>query len=195
MSKILLCGDGMVGKTSLSKQFAGLGVSGRYLMTIGADMLIQNKKYTLNGEEYTVRFFMWDLAGQQRFSIVRPRYYQGGHAAFLVYDITNRSSFDNIYKWIEEIKTHNSAFPIPLILVANKIDLKSKVNDSISTSEGLEFADKLSKLYDLDKENRISYIETSALTGENVNEAFEHIGKQFIRLALKQQALANANEY
>ena len=88
ISKVVFCGDGIVGKTTLTKQFVGLSTSGKYLMTIGADLLIKHKTVKIGEEIHSVRFFLWDLAGQQAFKNVRPRYYHGSHAAFFVYDIT-----------------------------------------------------------------------------------------------------------
>ncbi|MHA2364170.1 MAG: GTP-binding protein [Candidatus Hodarchaeales archaeon] len=182
--KILLCGDGAVGKTSLRKKYIGLSIGTQYLMTIGADLSIKTENLVYNDQNYTLKCFLWDLAGQPNFKIVRPRYYSGGHAAFVVYDITNKNSFNHVKNWISEIKQHNRAFPIPIILVANKIDLRDQSKDPVSPEKGKEYAEKLSKsIYDGKWD--VPFIETSALTGENVNLAFEKLGKSFIESALK----------
>ena len=181
ISKILLCGDGFVGKTSLRKSFMGFKFNSQYLMTIGAELSIISKKFEIDKDrKHLIKFFLWDLAGQPNFSTVRPRYYEGGNAAVLVYDITNRDSFNNIENWILEIKAHNSNFPLPLILVANKIDLVDKVDEFIPTSEGKELAEELSVKF-LSNELKIQFIETSALTGVNVDSAFESLGKEFLQ--------------
>ncbi|MHA2362592.1 MAG: Rab family GTPase [Candidatus Hodarchaeales archaeon] len=181
MGKILLCGDGAVGKTSLRNKFLGIGFKSRYLATIGADISIKMQKVIFDNKEYSIKFYIWDLAGQPNYSIIRPHYYQGGHAALLVYDITNRSTFDSLNNWINEIKKSNTFFPIPMILVANKIDLKDQVDDSISSSEGKNLATTLTLKHDLTNYN-ISFIETSAKTGENVEFTFEELGKQLVKI-------------
>lgn len=190
VSKILLCGDGLVGKTSLRKSFAGFKFNSQYLMTIGAELSIINKKIEIDETtNHLVKFFIWDLAGQPNFSSVRPRYYEGGNAAVLVYDITNRDSFNHIKNWIDEISTNNSDFPIPLILVGNKIDLVDKSDgDFIYTSEGKELAENLSEEY-LNNDMNIQFIETSALTGINVDSAFVNLGKKFIQIMNNRSSL------
>lgn len=179
VSKVVFCGDGMVGKSILSKQFVGLNTSGRYLMTIGADLLIKHTTVKIGEEIHSVRFFLWDLAGQQAFRNVRPHYYRGSQAAFFVYDITNRTSFENIDNWVKEVQTHNKLFPIPMILVANKIDLKGKVDNWITRAEGIELLKILTEKY-FKSQSITIFMETSALTGENVDMTFDVLAKLFI---------------
>ena len=176
IAKILFCGDGKVGKTSLRKNYMGEKFSSKYMITIGADLSIKEIKIKVNSTDYNLKFFLWDLAGQPAFNIVRPRYYQGGSAALLVYDISNRNSFDNIQNWINELITHNREFPIPLVLIANKSDLKDKINNPVSTSDGQSLAKNYSEQFD----QEVFFLETSALTGENVRLIFENLGKVII---------------
>lgn len=184
VSKILICGDGAVGKTSLRRNFAGFNFNSTYMHTIGAELSIVTKEIKFDDNDFqinSIKYFVWDLAGQPTFSSVRPRYYQGGDAVFLVYDITSRESFQNIKNWIQEIKTYNSNYPIPMILVANKIDLKDEVDYYITTSEGIDFVQELTEIKSKNEIIDALYIETSALTGENVNAAFEEIGKLLVQ--------------
>jgi small GTP-binding protein len=114
-----------------------------------------------------VRFIIWDLAGQSQFQRVRKSYLANAEAGILVYDVTNRNSFENIENWYNEIK---KASPnIALILVGNKIDLKE--DREVKTQDGTELADKLG----------LSYIETSAKTGENINDAFKMLALLMIK--------------
>lgn len=185
VSKVLLCGDGYVGKTSLRKSFMGLKLNSKYISTVGAELSVITKKIEVGNKTYSTKFIIWDLAGQPLFSTVRPRYYEGANVAFLVYDVTNRESFENIENWIIEIKTHNTYFPISLVLVANKIDLITENNPFVSTQEGLDLARLITKKYLKNEEYmNVLYLETSALTGENVNLAFKELAAKFIELSI-----------
>ena len=98
--KIVLCGDGSVGKTALRVRYMGLGFMPTYLMTIGADFSMRN--VTIATGEYAGKKTLcqiWDLAGQQSFSGVRALYYHGAHGALLVYDCTRPSTFESILGW------------------------------------------------------------------------------------------------
>jgi len=159
--KTIIIGDLMVGKTTLVQKFATGKFRKDYIPTLGIS--ITEKVYSLLGDEKTqVNFMIWDLAGQKFFKRARTVYIKGAQAAFLVYDCTNRETFEDIPEWYTEVV--NDTVNIPIVLVANKIDLKQQ--RVISTEEGQALAKKL----------RCYYIETSALTGENVNEAFQLLG-------------------
>ena len=159
-------GEGGVGKTSLRKRYLGEGFKSNYMATIGADFGI----HRLN-EEGTEIVQIWDLAGQQRFSVVREMYYLGTKAAVLAYDITRADTFYTIPNWIEELlKNVNRDDPIPMALVANKVDLRDQDDGSfISKEQGIQYAADLSAWVKMD----VPYIETSAKTGLNVNKMFE----------------------
>lgn len=176
LAKVMFCGDGTVGKTSIRRKYLGLDIGTNYLMTIGTDLSIVRIACSLNGTKYIVKTYLQDLAGQPNFEIVRKTYYRGSHAAFLVYDITNRQSFVNIERWANEIKTNNQLFPIPMVLVANKVDLRNRLSAEypvVSSFEGQELAKIFSYTYYQDTKWDVPYIETSALTGENIQEAFQ----------------------
>ncbi|HUW90776.1 MAG TPA: GTP-binding protein [Candidatus Nanopelagicaceae bacterium] len=170
--KLILGGDGAVGKTSMVHRYVENEFATDYKSTIGTS--IMKKECTFKELESIVRFVIWDLAGQAQFKRVRQSYLANAEAGILVYDVTNRSSFENIDKnWYIEIK---KASPnIALILVGNKIDLESE--RVVSRDEGEALAQKLT----------LTYIETSAKTGENINDAFKMLALQIINRFIETQ--------
>ena len=164
--KLILGGDGAVGKTSMVHRYVENEFATDYKSTIGTS--IMKKECTFKELESTVRFIIWDLAGQAQFKRVRQSYLANAEAGILVYDVTNRSSFENIDKnWYREIK--KASPDIVLILVGNKIDLESK--RVVSRDEGEALAHNLT----------LTYVETSAKTGENIDDAFKMLALQIIK--------------
>ena len=160
--KIVMLGDGAVGKTAMTTRFTQNFFDADYKRTIGSDFAI--KRLTIDDIDAQVTLQVWDLAGQPRFESVRQGFYRGARGGLMVYDVTRRRTFLNIENWKEEAFT-NLQKEVPLVLVANKVDLEdSRV---ISTNEGEEYA----------KENNFIYVESSALTGENVEEAYVNLCK------------------
>ena len=116
--KVLLLGDSSVGKTCFLKRYTDDTFQDAYLSTIGFDFKF--KSITLNnGKE--VRVQLWDTAGQERFRTIAKSYYKGAHGIILMYDVTNRKTYDNIKKWLNQIRDETGN-RISIILVANKID-------------------------------------------------------------------------
>lgn len=135
------------------------------MATIGADFAI--KKLNDQGSDIIQ---IWDLAGQQRFSLVREAYYLGTKGAILTYDITRPDTFYSIPDWIAELMSNiRTDAPLPLALVANKIDLRAD-NDltTVSKEQGIQYAMDLAEWAKMD----VPYIETSAKTGFNVDKMF-----------------------
>jgi len=170
--KLILGGDGAVGKTSMVHRYVENDFAKDYKSTIGTS--IMKKECSFKELDSTVRFVIWDLAGQAQFKRVRQSYLANAEAGILVYDVTNRASFENIDKnWYIEIKKGSPN--ISLILVGNKIDLTE--NRVISREEGESLAEKL----------QLIYIETSAKTGENINDAFKMLALQIIKRYIETQ--------
>ena len=121
----------------------------------------------LNGKN--VKLQIWDTAGQERFKNITASYYRGGNGILVVYDITDRESFNNLNSWLIEIeKSANKN--VYKILIGNKCDLEEK--RAVTYQEGKDFADS----------NGMKFIETSAKTCQQVNEAFETLTQEIIKL-------------
>ena len=156
--KIVLVGDSSVGKTNLFLRYIKNEFDPQTKATIGVEF--GTKIIKINN--YNIKIQIWDTAGQERYKSITSAYYKGAQGAFLVYDITNKSSFLNIDKWIRDLK-NNGDEKIVLFLIGNKNDL----NDDrvIDTNEGKNKA----------KENKMFFLETSAKNNDNVNNAFDEI--------------------
>lgn len=174
--KIILAGDGEVGKTSLRKRFMGHGFDGEYIRTLGADFAVHE---TLIGNEM-IRWQIWDIAGQPEYSQMIKAYYKRCIGAIVVYDITRRATFEHANMWINEIWKNNGEFSvIPLVLVGNKTDLRTCRKNTLTEEEGTLLASELSAMTD-EKGFSIPYVETSALSGEGVQLTFQNLRELII---------------
>ena len=165
--KVVLLGDAAVGKTTIRKKFAEGMTSKRYIMTIGVEVSTKDVALIYNGKPRKVTLVIWDLGGQLYFTRMRSSFYQGTSGAILMYDVSNRKTFENLTSWINEIKSFIS--DAPLVLVGNKIDLRDpKSSEYISKEDGIRKAKEIDGLH----KGTVNFIETSALYGQNVEEAF-----------------------
>ncbi|XP_068258645.1 ras-related protein Rab-33B isoform X4 [Nyctibius grandis] len=132
--KIIVIGDSNVGKTCLTYRFCAGRFPQRTEATIGVDF--RERAVTIDGERIKIQ--LWDTAGQERFrkSMVQ-HYYRNVHAVVFVYDMTNIASFHSLPSWIEECKQHLLANDIPRILVGNKCDLRSAIQNEESQSQSV----------------------------------------------------------
>ncbi|MFX0173399.1 MAG: Rab family GTPase [Candidatus Hodarchaeota archaeon] len=183
--KIVLIGDGGVGKTAIREQYLGKGFQKQYIITIGADFAMRENN--VNGTD--IKYQIWDLAGQERFDGVREVYYKGALGALLVYDVTRFDSFYNIPKWINELWTNNGKGRVPVIIVGNKIDLRESCNETISSEQGRILAEQLSKMTTSCEGFTCYYIETSAKTGAKIPEAFSLLGVNILKFAEKRKII------
>ncbi|RDE14998.1 MAG: hypothetical protein C4K48_05225 [Candidatus Thorarchaeota archaeon] len=165
--KIVVLGEGAVGKTAIVTRFSHGFFRTDYKTTIGSQFAVKNVEIVKSErEKVTVKLQIWDVAGQSRFQILRPMYYRGSSGGILVYDVTRRRTFIVLQEWLEEL--HKAlGKDIPLILVANKTDLPDRV---VEPSEGREFADSRS----------MPYVESSAKTGEGIIDIFEQLARVLV---------------
>jgi len=156
--KLLMIGDSSVGKSCLLLRFVDNTFTPTFITTIGIDFKIRTVE--INGKKIKVQ--VWDTAGQERFRTITTAYYRGAHGILLVYDITNRASFNNITNWMQQLEQHATG-GVSKILVGNKSDLDD--SRQISFQEGKDRAD----------EYKCCFFETSAKTGSNVDPAFRSL--------------------
>ena len=172
-SKVIVLGDGAVGKTSIVHRYVTDKFQKRYTATIGVDILNKNVKITKELTDYEVNLNLWDIGGQDSFKLVRGKFYKQAIAALLIFDVTNNKSFDNLSEWVKEALS-NVEQQIPFILIGNKIDLgDARV---VSTAEIQKRAKEL---------NISLVIETSAVTGEGIDQAFNYLAHTIIDYHLK----------
>ena len=168
--KIVLLGDGAVGKTSIAKRYLRSGFSHEYKQTIGVDVYAKNSVLDIYGYKVDISWVIWDLAGQPKFREVRKDFYKGAKGAVLVFDISRRSTFNNVINWANEFMSNSGKYPV--VLVGNKIDLRDKVSDPVTKEEGEKLAKSLSKMFNFD----VPYIESSALLDINIDDIFNSLG-------------------
>ena len=159
--RLILIGDSTVGKSSLLYHFKGKEDIADLSLTVGVDF--HAKVINLEGQQ--IKLQLWDTAGQERFRAIIQSYFRNAVGGLLVFDITNRLSFEHLDGWLEEAKEGSSEHSIVFVLVGNKCDLEEK--REVSEEEGLQYAQK----------HGMDYIETSACSGNNVERAFNILAK------------------
>ena len=153
--KYIIIGDEEVGKSNLLSHYIDDRFTSEYQSTIGVEFRAKNVVI----RNTTYRIQMWDTSGKENFRSITRAYYKNSVCALVVYDISNRNSFNNVSTWIEDCR-NNSSEKIFMVLIGNKSDLADK--RQVSTEEGRELAEKY----------EMKFYETSAKTGENVNDIF-----------------------
>ncbi|PSS32625.1 Ras-related protein like [Actinidia chinensis var. chinensis] len=154
--KVVIIGDSAVGKSNLLSRYARNEFNPHSKSTIGVEFQTQ----TMEIDSKEVKAQIWDTAGQERFRAVTSAYYRGAVGALIVYDISRRTSFHSVARWLEELKTHCDT-TMARMLVGNKSDL-ANIRD-VSLEEGKDLAEA----------EGLFFIETSALDSTNVKKAFE----------------------
>ncbi len=161
--KIMVAGEGAVGKTTLLLKYVSGSFVANTAMTIGIQFHVKNIKF--DGVDYSLA--LWDLGGQDRFRFMLPNYTKGARGALLLYDMTRMHTLDTLADWVTICRTHNKTMPI--LLCGTKADLENE------RSVQADYA----KTY-LQPLNLFDHLELSAKTGQNVEQAFELIVKKIV---------------
>jgi len=168
--KLLLIGDSGVGKSCLLLRFSDDSFTPSFITTIGIDFKIR----TIELDGKRIKLQIWDTAGQERFRTITTAYYRGAMGILLVYDVTDEKSFGNIRNWIRNIEQHATE-SVNKMLIGNKCDMVDK--KVIDTARGKALAE----------ECQIRFLETSAKTGQNVEEAFICLAKDIKKRLIDSQ--------
>jgi small GTP-binding protein len=152
--KLLIVGDSTVGKTNFVCSIADNNFNENYFASTGVDL----KKTSIKINGKTINLQLWDTAGQEKYRSMAKSLFLKAQGIFVLYDITNESSFNDLKNWIDLIKEEGNS-DIPIIIVGNKMDLKDK--RVVEKEKAMEYA----------KQQKMDYIETSSLTRENINKA------------------------
>ena len=156
MVKIVLIGDSTVGKTNIMSKY----LKGQFMESSKATIGVEFHSKIFNHEGHKINAQMWDTAGQEKYKSISASYFKGSKGAFIVYDITKKDTFDSIEKWLNEHKLNGDP-GIVTFIIGNKNDLEEF--RQVSKEEGEEKA----------KSFQCGFLETSALSGDNIDLAFE----------------------
>lgn len=176
--KIILAGDGAVGKTNLRRRFMGDNFQAEYINTVGADFAYYSETVEEDGEISVYKFSIWDLAGQPKFSNVRPVFYAGAFGTLICFDSTREETFENLDKWLDELIRHTHTEGTPVILVSTKMDIydpEKHMNFDRVEAYMDHVRERLGGRFD------VSFVQTSSISGLNVKHAFHLLRKAIMK--------------
>ena len=156
--KLVLIGDTGVGKTNILSRYINNEFSLATQSTVGVEF----GSKIIKKNDKLIKLQIWDTAGQERYKSITSAYYKGSKGALVVYDISRKGTFENVDKWIEELKANGSE-DVLIMLVGNKSDLEDK--REVKTEEVIKKAEQF----------KVAFCETSALDGKNIDHAFDNL--------------------
>ena len=162
--KLVIIGDSGVGKSCILLRFADDTFTENYYSTIGVDFRFK----CVDIGERKCKLQIWDTAGQERFKTVTSAYYRGADGIIIVFDQTDRESFNNVQNWIDDISKYSTEEPSKII-IANKEDISDE-RKSV----------KMEDIAELEKKTGLEVIKTSAKTGENIDYAFKKLTQKLL---------------
>ncbi|PHT76737.1 Ras-related protein YPT3 [Capsicum annuum] len=166
--KLVLIGDSGVGKSNLLSRFTKNEFNLESKSTIGVEFATKS----MNVDGKVIKAKIWDTAGQERYRAITSAYYRGAVGALLVYDVTRHVTFENVTRWLKELRDHTDP-NIVVMLLGNKSDLRHLV--AVSTDEAKSLAER----------EALYFMETSALEATNVENAFTEVLTQIYRIVSK----------
>jgi Ras-related protein Rab-1A len=165
--KIIIIGNSNVGKTSLIHRFIDNKYNEKHLATLGCNFHMK----TISINEKIIKIQIWDTAGMEKYQSITKSYYRGAQACLIVFDITNRESFDSIGNWIENFNNFsNPNIEKIIILIGNKCDLG--IDRKITYEEAENYS----------RGNNLFYYETSAKDNINIHEVFQFLGSKLLKI-------------
>ena len=172
--KIILLGDSGVGKTSISARYIDSSFKDNYQATLQ----VEKRMKIINEDDKTpLRLNIWDTAGQEKFRAITRQFYRDCHGAFIVFDLTKKSTFNELKNWINELKTHGDEDTV-IIILGNKSDL--------NTEREIPEEDIKNEI-----EKNYKYFEVSAKTGNNISLAFDEMRKLIMQKIKKNEQNEN----
>ena len=156
MFKVVLVGDSSVGKTNIMSKYLKNEFHEDSKATVGVEF---GSKLFIH-ENHKIKAQIWDTAGQERYKAITSAYYKGAKGAFVVYDITRKQSFDSVDRWINDLRAAADK-NLSIIIIGNKCDLEDQ--RQVNKEQGEDKA----------KNYEVAFMETSALSGENLDKAFD----------------------
>ena len=162
--KLIIVGDTNVGKTNIMSKY----IKDQFNITSKSTIGVEFGTKILEIDNKKVKAQIWDTAGQERYKSITSAYYKGAKGAFIVYDITNKSTFESVDKWIKDLNSYGDK-NLTMLLIGNKSDLEDK--RIINKEEGEEKA----------KSFELGFIETSAYNGDNIDQAFDIMLKEVLK--------------
>ena len=168
--KLVLIGDSGVGKTNILSRY----ISNEFSLASQPTVGVEFGSKIIKKHDKSIKLQIWDTAGQERYKSITNAYYKGSKGAFVVYDISRKSTFENVDKWIDELK-ENATEDVHIMLVGNKTDLEDK--REVQTEDVKKKAEQY----------KVAFCETSALKGKNIEEAFDTLVEEITKIAINQK--------
>ena len=171
VAKILTIGESGVGKTCILLRYTDNKFIKHHLTTIGIDY--KTKDVNINNK--SIKLKIWDTAGQERFRNITQQYYKGADGIVLVFDLTDRNSFEKIREWMQQITSYTQKDSIGIVLLGNKCDAENK---AVTNQEASDIA----------AEFNMKFFETSAMNNINIEDSFTHLSTEIMKIKLAKEA-------